>query len=70
MSMPEPMLPVLHTLEFSVVIADEGNLQWHQHDIANAVRNALIAVLPPGTGVAELSCQRSLNDAYYKKDRK
>lgn len=59
---PVAVLPVLHTLQFSVVISTLGsapNINYSQ-----AVRDALIAVLPPGTGVCEVTCHIVLNDAY------
>ena len=48
-----PVLMVPHVYTFSVVLYTNGNAPSFSND---ALRDALIAALPPGTGVSGISC--------------
>ena len=49
---PHPQLMVPHVFTFGVVLYTNGSAPtWH----VDAIRDALIAVLPPGTGVGGIT---------------
>jgi hypothetical protein len=52
--------PIVSRVSFGVVITEPPNFQWTV-DLKKAVRTAVIAALPPGTGVGEVDVTISQN---------
>lgn len=51
---PGHMHPIVSRVTIGVVIVEEPNFKWHEVNLKDTVRAALIAALPPGTGVGEV----------------
>lgn len=62
-----PLLPVLRKHVFSVVVATDGTSQREQADLREAVTKALIAALPPGTGIGDVLWESGTCDVYKKE---